>query len=78
MSTKTSAYYSATASEGWTRANALRIRARAWTGYPVGTVLVHVRPDGAVCAWDSVACHWTTCHSLSPRAIAKARALAAA
>ena len=68
--------YRAAAAKDWTRANAIRIRAKAWSAYPVGVVLAHVAPDGAVHAWDSVACIWTTCHALSLRAQARIRKLA--
>jgi len=62
-----------TTTTGLTRANALRFRAKTWTGYGVTSELAHVNPDGTVRVWDSVACHWTLCHALSDRTQARIR-----
>jgi len=51
----------------WTRANALRIRAKAWSLYPVCAALAHVF-DGRVYLWDDCACKFTSRHALSARA----------
>ena len=51
----------------WTRANAMRIRAKAWSAYPIGAALVHVS-GGRVHVWDECASHFTTLHALTPRA----------
>ena len=69
-------YRATIAAEGMTRANAIRIRAKAWSNYPVGKVLAHVDCDGTVRAWDSCACIWTTCHCISARAQARIRSMA--
>ena len=70
-------YAETTAKEGWTRGNAIQVRAKAWSGYPVGRVFAHVAPNGDVHVYDSVACHWTTCHCLSETAKEKIRSIAA-
>jgi len=60
----------------------LTIRAKAFSGEGVRTHRVMVQADtvdgqevtrGAVLVWDDVAGHYTRCHSLSPRAIARIR-----
>ena len=71
-----SQYFDAIAKHGQTRHLALRIRCKAFSGYPVATQLVHVDLNGTVTVFDDVACAWTTCHVMSPRTIAKARKLA--
>lgn len=38
-----------------------------------GTYRARVDADGTVRVWDSVAGHYTTCHSLTARQIASAR-----
>lgn len=55
----------------WERHNALRVRCKAWTNYPVGLELVHVRTDGTVCVYDSVAGYFTSVHSLTTEAQAR-------
>ena len=45
-------------------------RARFFGGH-IETRRVQVDPDGYVWVWDDVAGHYTTCHSLSPRALAR-------
>jgi hypothetical protein len=57
----------------WTRANALRVRAKSWTGYSVTSELAHVGPDGRVYLWDDCSSTWTTCHRLNARAQARIR-----
>jgi hypothetical protein len=72
-----STYLETTEAEGWTRANALRLRCKAFSNYPVSTQLLHVEAhSGIVYAWDSVACHFTSLHCMNKRAQAKARKLA--
>lgn len=61
----------------WTRANAIRMRARAWAAYPAGAVLAQVTDRGEVYVWDDCACRWTANHCLSQRSIDRARSLAA-
>lgn len=51
------------------------IRARAFAGGKIQDCKVRVDGDD-VLVWDSVAGHYTRCHSLSRAAIAKARKLA--
>jgi hypothetical protein len=45
-------------------------------------MLVHARvavePDGSVLVWDSIAGHYTRCHSLGPSAVRRIRRLAVA
>jgi hypothetical protein len=53
------------------------IRARAFSGGKVEAVRCRVESDGTVRVWDSVAGHYTTCHSLSAAAQRRARKLAA-
>jgi hypothetical protein len=52
------------------------IKAKAFSSESVKTHKVAVDADGTVRVWDSVAGHYTTCHSLSRSAQAKARKLA--
>jgi hypothetical protein len=54
----------------------LTVRARAFTGRGVETIRVLVR-DGVVRVWDSIAGHYTTCHSLSQSAVRRIVRLAA-
>ena len=54
------------------------IRAKAFSGSKMESVRVMVPESGQVRVWDSVAGHYTTCHSLSPSAVRRARVAAAA
>jgi hypothetical protein len=54
----------------------ITIRAKAFSCENVKTHTVAVDADGTVRVWDSVAGYYTTCHSLSKSAQAKARKLA--
>jgi endoglucanase Acf2 len=51
------------------------IRARAFNGL-LETIQCIVHHDGSVTVYDSVAGHYTTCHSLSKRDLGRARAAA--
>ena len=60
----------------------LTVRVRAFSGSGVRTHRVMVTADqvdgrdvtrGRVLVWDDVAGHYTSCHSLTPRAIARIR-----
>jgi len=51
-------------------------RARAFVGRPIEPVRCRVDADGAVLVWDSVARHYTRCHSLSASAQRRIRRLA--
>lgn len=51
----------------------LRIRAKAFAGRGIETVKVMVSGDGTIRVYDSVAGHYTTCHSLTPHAIRRIR-----
>ena len=51
-------------------------RARAFAGRGIENVLCRVDPDGDVLVWDSVAKHYTRCHSLSESAQRRIRRLA--
>ena len=55
----------------------LKIRAKAFTGEGVRSHKCMVDTDGTVRVWDSVAGHYTTCHSLSVAAQRRIRRLAA-
>lgn len=59
----------------WTRSNAKRIRAKAWTNYGITSALAHVTSKGAVYIYDECASHWTTCHALSSKAQRRIAAL---
>lgn len=52
------------------------IRAKAFSGEGVRANRVRVQANGSVSVYDSVAGHYTTCHSLSEGAIRRARKLA--
>lgn len=54
----------------------IRMRAKAFTGEGERTHRVWVDADSTVRVWDSVAGHYTVCHSLSARDEARARRLA--
>ncbi|HEX5444057.1 MAG TPA: hypothetical protein VFW87_09525 [Pirellulales bacterium] len=51
-------------------------RAKVWSGRGVTRERFSVAPNGTVRAWDSVAGHYTTCHSMSDAAMARIRKLA--
>lgn len=53
-------------------------KAKAFSSEPVKTHKFTVEADGTVRVWDSVAKHYTSCHSLSKSAIARIRKIAAA
>jgi len=55
----------------------LTIRARAFTAEGVRAHRVYVDDSKIVRVWDSVAGHYTVCHSLSDSAIRRIRRLAA-
>ena len=59
----------------WERSNALRVRCKAWSSYPVQPERVHVCTDGTVCVWDAEANRFTALHALSPRACRRIVAL---
>ncbi len=48
-------------------------RAKAFAGHSIQSHKFLVDPDGVVRVWDSVAGHYTTCHSLSASAIRRIR-----
>ena len=52
------------------------IKAKAFSGGRVENCRCMVDADGTVRVWDSVAGHYTTCHSLSKSAQERARKLA--
>lgn len=45
----------------------LMARAKPFTSEPVGEYRFSVESDGTVRVWDSVAGHYTLCHSLTSR-----------
>ena len=55
----------------------ITIRCKAFSGEGVRTHRVMVDEDGTVRVWDSVAGHYTVCHSLSPRSQRRIARLAA-
>lgn len=59
-----------TATSRTNAANEITIRAKAFTGQGVQTHRVQIE-DGTVRVWDSVAGHFTTCHSLTARTQAR-------
>lgn len=52
-------------------------RAKAFDGYPIGAHRFEIDGD-EIRVWDSVAGHYTLCHSLSPSAQRRIRKLAQA
>lgn len=52
------------------------LRAKAFRCEGVRNHKVSVSSDGSVRVWDSVAKHFTTCHSLSRGAVRRAKAIA--
>lgn len=59
-----------------TREIVIETRARAFAGRGVEDVRCQIDPDGTVTVWDSVAGHYTRCHSLGESAIRRIRRLA--
>jgi hypothetical protein len=59
-------------------AKQITVRARAFSGEGVREHRVEVEADGTVRVWDSVAEHYTLCHSLSPSAERRIRTAAKA
>jgi hypothetical protein len=49
----------------------IQIRCKAFAGGKVEINKIQVDDAGVVRVWDSVAGHYTTCHSLTPRSIGK-------
>ena len=60
-----------------TKTREITCRARAFAGRPIESVRCRIDPDGAVLVWDSVAKHYTRCHSLTASAQRRIRRLAA-
>jgi hypothetical protein len=56
----------------------ITMRCKAFSGEGVRTNRLRVESDGTVAVWDSVAGHYTACHSLSDSARRRARTLATA
>lgn len=61
-----------------TQSRKIRVRAKAFSGEGVREHECMVGADGTVRVWDSVAGHYTTCHSLSESAQRRIRRLATA
>lgn len=56
----------------------ISIRTKAFASEGIRMNRVMVEADGSVLVWDSVAGHYTRCHSMSESAIRRARKLASA
>ena len=54
----------------------IEMRCRAFTATPIQLHRIRVSADGTVRVYDSIAGHYTTCHSLSQGAQRRARKLA--
>jgi hypothetical protein len=54
----------------------IQVRAKAFSGRGVETISVSIDSDGTVRVYDSIAGHYTVCHSLSRSAQARIRRLA--
>ena len=52
--------------------------AKPFSGHPRSTYTFRVDADGTVRVWDSIAGHYTTCHSMAPAALRRIRAMAEA
>jgi hypothetical protein len=61
-----------------TKTREIETRARAFAGRGVEEVRCRVDAAGTVLVWDSVAGHFTNCHSLGESAIRRIRRLAEA
>ena len=48
-------------------ATVMEFRGRIFSGHGIETGEVMVDDDGTVRAWDKLAAHYTTCHSISDR-----------
>ena len=53
-------------------------RCRPWAGLGVVSARVSVEQDGSVLVWDSVAKHYTRCHSLGASAVRRIRRMVVA
>ena len=60
-----------------TTTTTITARARAFQSEPIQAYRFEIEPDGTVRVYDSVAGHYTLCHSLSRSAISRLRRLAA-
>jgi hypothetical protein len=58
----------ATANNGVDQEFSIRCKAFSGEGVRLNRVLVEGGANGSISVWDSVAGHYTTCHSLSERA----------
>jgi len=56
----------------------LVVRCRPWAHRMLVTARVAVESDGSVLVWDSIAGHYTRCHSLGASAVRRIRRLAVA
>ena len=54
----------------------IKATAKFFAGFPRQTLPVMVEDDGTVRVYDSVAGHYTSCHSLSAKAIRRIRRIA--
>lgn len=59
-----------------TKTREITCRARAFAGRGIENVRCRLEPDGTVLVWDSVAKHYTRCHSLSESAKRRIRRMA--
>ena len=53
-------------------------RCRPWAHRMLVNARIAVEPDGSVLVWDSIAGHYTLCHSLGASAVRRIRRLAVA
>ena len=58
--------------------SAFLVRCRPWAGLGVVSARVSVEQDGSVLVWDSVAKHYTRCHSLGASAVRRIRRMVVA
>lgn len=65
----------ATATETTTLATRIEVVCKPFRHYPRGSYRVAVEADGSVLVFDSIARHYTHCHSLSRRSQARIRSL---
>lgn len=54
----------------------IKARAKVWSGRGATSERFQVDADGTIRVYDSVAGHYTTCHSMSERSQARIRRLA--
>jgi hypothetical protein len=59
-----------------TREIVIETRARAFSGRGIETIRCRLDADGSVLVWDSLAGHYTHCHSLGQSAIRRIRRIA--